>query len=51
MAESAARLLHLLSLLQVRPHWTGPELAGRLSVTERTLRRDIERLRDLYRDR
>lgn len=47
MAESAARLLHLLSLLQVRPHWTGPELAERLSVTERTLRRDIGRLREL----
>jgi len=47
MAESAARLLRLLSLLQVRPHWTGPELAERLSVTERTLRRDIDRLRDL----
>jgi predicted DNA-binding transcriptional regulator YafY len=40
-------MLRLLSLLQARPNWTGPELAGRLEVTDRTLRRDITRLRDL----
>jgi predicted DNA-binding transcriptional regulator YafY len=45
--ESAARLLRLLSLLQSRPHWSGMELASRLGVTERTLRRDVTRLRDL----
>jgi predicted DNA-binding transcriptional regulator YafY len=43
----AARLLALLSLLQTRPHWNAPELAGRLGVTERTVRRDVTRLRDL----
>lgn len=47
MAESAARLLALLSLLQSRPSWTGGELAERLEVTGRTLRRDVERLRGL----
>ena len=47
MAESAARLLQLLSLLTSRPQWTAVELAGRLEVTDRTLRRDIERLRVL----
>ena len=47
MAESAARLLQLLSLLTSRPQWTAVELAGRLEVTDRTLRRDIERLRAL----
>lgn len=47
MAESAARLLQLLTLLQARPQWTGVELAARLDVTERTLRRDVERLRAL----
>lgn len=40
-------MLRLLSLLQARPSWTGPELAARLEVTDRTLRRDIARLRDL----
>jgi len=39
--------LRLLSLLQTRPRWTGAELAERLEVTQRTLRRDIERLRAL----
>jgi predicted DNA-binding transcriptional regulator YafY len=42
-----ARLLGLLSLLQGRPHWSGPELADRLGVTVRTVRRDVERLRRL----
>ena len=41
------RLLALLSLLQARPHWPGPELAARLAVTIRTVRRDVERLRRL----
>jgi len=40
-------MLKLLSLLQARPNWTGPELSDRLGVTDRTLRRDITRLRDL----
>nr|WP_216853732.1 YafY family protein [Phytoactinopolyspora halotolerans] len=42
-----ARMLHLLSLLQSRREWPGSELAARLDVTERTVRRDIARLRDL----
>jgi predicted DNA-binding transcriptional regulator YafY len=42
-----ARLLRLLNLLSARPWWAGPELAGRLEVTERTLRRDVSRLRGL----
>jgi predicted DNA-binding transcriptional regulator YafY len=45
--ETSARLLHLLSLLQARPTWTGPELAERLEVTTRTVRKDVERLRRL----
>jgi predicted DNA-binding transcriptional regulator YafY len=45
--SSAARLLSLLSLLQSRPHWNGPDLAERLGITERTVRRDVTRLRDL----
>jgi predicted DNA-binding transcriptional regulator YafY len=47
MLETSARLLRLLSLLGTRPGWTGPDLAQRLAVTPRTLRRDIQRLRDL----
>ncbi|MGQ4402632.1 helix-turn-helix transcriptional regulator [Streptomyces hayashii] len=47
MLDTSARLLRLLSLLQSRPEWTGPELAERLEVTVRTLRRDIARLREL----
>ena len=47
MESSAARLLRLLSLLQARPHWTAPELAERLAITERTVRRDVTRLRQL----
>ena len=47
MLETSARLLRLLSLLQSRRDWTGTELAGRLGVGLRTLRRDIGRLRDL----
>jgi predicted DNA-binding transcriptional regulator YafY len=47
MLETSARLLHLLSLLQAKPTWTGPELAERLEVTTRTVRKDVERLRRL----
>jgi predicted DNA-binding transcriptional regulator YafY len=45
--ETSARLLRLLGLLQVRPEWSGADLAARLGVTVRTLRRDVQRLRDL----
>ncbi|MQW77909.1 WYL domain-containing protein [Nocardioides sp. dk4132] len=45
--STAARMLRLLSLLQTHRHWPGPELAARLEVSPRTLRRDVERLRDL----
>ncbi|MEU3194901.1 WYL domain-containing protein [Streptomyces sp. NPDC006992] len=41
------RMLRLLGLLQTRRTWTGAELAQRLQVTERTVRRDIDRLRAL----
>lgn len=44
---TSGRMLRLLSLLQARPNWTGGELASRLAVTTRTLRRDITRLRQL----
>ena len=47
MAATASRVLELLSLLQMHRQWAGPELADRLGVTERTLRRDIDRLREL----
>lgn len=47
MADTTARLLKLLSLLQVRRSWSGRALMDRLDVSERTLRRDIERLRSL----
>ena len=47
MAETTSRILSLLSLLQTHRQWPGGELATRLGVTERTLRRDIERLREL----
>lgn len=45
--DAAGRLLRLLSLLQSRTDWPGPELAERLKVSTRTIRTDIERLRDL----
>src|SRR5215472_4987638 len=45
--ETSGRLLRLLGLLQVRPEWRGSELADRLGVTVRTLRRDVQRLRAL----
>jgi predicted DNA-binding transcriptional regulator YafY len=44
---TSARLLRLLTLLQSRASWAGPELAERLDVTPRTLRRDVGRLRSL----
>jgi predicted DNA-binding transcriptional regulator YafY len=47
MAETSARLLSLLSLLQTPREWPGPELAQRLRVTTRTVRNDVERLRRL----
>jgi predicted DNA-binding transcriptional regulator YafY len=47
MTRTAGRLLALLSLLQGRRDWPGAELAGRLEVSSRTLRRDVERLREL----
>jgi predicted DNA-binding transcriptional regulator YafY len=47
MLETSARLLGLLSLLQARTHWPGSELAERLEVDVRTVRRDVERLRRL----
>jgi predicted DNA-binding transcriptional regulator YafY len=45
--ETSARLLKLLSLLQSRRTWTGPELSDRLEVGVRTIRRDVDRLRRL----
>jgi predicted DNA-binding transcriptional regulator YafY len=45
--SSSARLLRLLSLLSARPSWTCGELAERMDVTDRTVRRDVARLRDL----
>ncbi|MCK6211220.1 YafY family transcriptional regulator [Georgenia sp. EYE_87] len=47
MSDPTARALRLLSLLQTHRFWSGPELAGRLGVSERTLRRDVDRLREL----
>ncbi|WP_129841096.1 WYL domain-containing protein [Streptomyces sp. RFCAC02] len=47
MADTSARILRLLSLLEARVEWSGAELAGRLGVSSRTLRRDIGTLREL----
>jgi predicted DNA-binding transcriptional regulator YafY len=47
MANTSSRTLRLLSLLQTQRYWPGPELAERLAVSGRTLRRDIDRLREL----
>jgi predicted DNA-binding transcriptional regulator YafY len=47
MSQTSSRLLSLLSLLQGRRDWPGDELASRLEVSARTIRRDMERLRQL----
>ncbi|WP_313051612.1 WYL domain-containing protein [Stenotrophomonas cyclobalanopsidis] len=47
MRHTAHRLLRLISLLQARRHWSGAELAERMGVDRRSIRRDIERLREL----
>ncbi len=47
MTETSSRLLELLSMLQARRDWGGAELARRLDVSRRTIRRDVERLREL----
>jgi predicted DNA-binding transcriptional regulator YafY len=47
MKETSARLLRLLSVLQTRREWSGADLAGRLGISTRTLRRDVDKLRDL----
>jgi predicted DNA-binding transcriptional regulator YafY len=45
--KTSARLLRLLTLLQTRREWPGAELSARLEVDVRTLRRDVDRLREL----
>lgn len=45
--STSERMLRLLSLLQTHRYWPGPELSDRLEVSARTLRRDVDRLRDL----
>ncbi|HRI97008.1 MAG TPA: YafY family protein, partial [Nocardioides sp.] len=45
--NTSARMLRLLSLLQTHRYWPGGELADRLDVSARTLRRDVDRLREL----
>src|SRR3954465_13003942 len=47
MANTSTRTLRLLSLLQTHRYWPGTELPERLGVSVRTLRRDIDRLREL----
>ncbi len=47
MATTSSRVLTLLSLLGVRPTWSGQDLADRLGVSTRTLRRDVDSLRAL----
>ncbi|WP_380169658.1 helix-turn-helix transcriptional regulator [Jannaschia sp. R86511] len=47
MLQTSARLLELLSLLQLRRDWTSAQLAGRLDVSTRTVRADVSRLRTL----
>src|ERR1700741_4338376 len=47
MSETTSRVLQLLGLLQSRRVWSGDELAERLAVTTRSVRRDVERLREL----
>ena len=45
--DTPARLLRLLAMFTTRTSWSAEELAGRLEITTRTLRRDVTRLRDL----
>src|SRR3954470_22109654 len=47
MVQTSARLLAMLSLLQMRREWSGQELADRLGVGPRTIRRDVDKLRTL----
>ena len=47
MSDPSSRMLALLSLLQVHREWPGDELAARLEVSPRTVRRDVDRLREL----
>lgn len=47
MADTSVRTLQLLSLLQSHRYWSGQELADRLGTSLRTLRRDVDRLREL----
>ena len=47
MLKTSARLLRLLSVLQSRQHWPGSELSERVGVAARTIRRDVDRLREL----
>ena len=47
MSDTPGRMLRLLALLQHRPVWSGADLAERLEVTDRTVRRDVDRLREL----
>ncbi|MFD3683731.1 helix-turn-helix transcriptional regulator [Nocardiopsis sp. NPDC058631] len=47
MVKTSARLLALLSMLQTRRDWSGEELAARLDISARTIRRDVDRLREL----
>ena len=47
MANTSSRTLRLLTLLQSRRYWPGPRLADELGVSARTLRRDVDRLREL----
>lgn len=46
-SDPTSRMLRLLSLLQTHRFWPGAELADRLEVSPRTLRRDVDRLREL----
>src|SRR6202522_2876305 len=47
MLETSARLLRLLALLQTPREWAGPELAEQLGVSPRTIRNDVDKLREL----
>ena len=47
MGDTPGRMLQLLGLLQARASWGGAELAERLEITQRTVRRDVDRLREL----